>query len=165
MASYRAGKPEAIAWIKENFNEGDTCLDVGCCDGKWSDLLQGYLKIDGIEAFEPNIITHNLKDKYRTIRHANIIGFQYDWYDLIIFGDVIEHMTVEEAQKVLEYAKPRCKDMIVAVPFQFEQGEKYGNPFEAHKQPDLIPKLFNLRYPGFKPIFLNDRYAYYVKES
>lgn len=164
MASYKAGKEEAIEWIKANFEEGSTCLDVGCCDGKWSDLLQGYLKLDGIEAFEPNIEKHNLKDKYETIRHANVIGFKYEWYDLIIFGDVIEHMTVSEAQKVLEYARPRCKNMIVAVPFLHTQGMKYNNPFEVHKQPDLTNEVFNSRYPGFKPIFINPKYAYYVKE-
>ena len=42
MSSHRAGKPEAIAWIKQNFSEGDSAPDVGCCDGKWSDRLEGY---------------------------------------------------------------------------------------------------------------------------
>lgn len=164
MASYKAGKEEAIEWIKTNFEEGSTCLDVGCCDGKWSDLLQGYLKLDGIEAFAPNISNHNLKPKYNKVVCADVRNFEFDWYDLIIFGDVIEHMTVKEAQKVIEYAWPRCKDMIVAVPFLHVQGAKYGNPFEIHKQSDLTNEVFNSRYPGFKPIFINTKYAYYTKE-
>ena len=163
MSSYKAGKPEAIEWIKNNFSQGDTALDVGCCDGKWSDLLEGYLKLDGIEAFTPNISNHNLREKYINIYGEDIRHFTYDHYDLIIFGDVLEHMSVADAQKVIEYAWPRCRDMIVAVPFLHQQGAKYGNPFEIHKQPDLTPDVFNQRYPGFKPIFINEKYAYYVK--
>lgn len=165
MASYKAGKDEAIAWIRDNFAEGSTALDVGCCDGKWSDLLEGYLNLDGIEAFEPNITKHNLKAKYRRIINQDITNFKYEWYDLIIFGDVIEHMTVEQAQKVLEYARPRCKNMIVAVPFLHIQGMKYNNPYEVHKQPDLTNTIFQERYKGFKPIFINTKYAYYIKET
>ena len=42
-------------------------------------------------------------------------------------------------QKVLKYASDRCKDMVVAVPFLYPQGEWGGNPYQAHKQPELNP--------------------------
>ena len=59
-------------------------------------------------------------------------------------------MTVEQAQKVLAYAKPRCKDIIIAVPFLFSQGELFGNKYEIHIQNDLTPEIFEQRYPGFE---------------
>lgn len=164
MSSYKAGKPEAIEWIKQHFKKGETCLDVGACDGKWADLLQGYLKIDGIEAYKPNIINHFLYPKYNGIFCADIREFQYEWYDLIIFGDVIEHLTVSDAQRVISYAWDRCRDMIIAVPFLHEQGAKYGNPYEVHQQPDLTPEIFDQRYKGFKPFFITEKYAYYTKK-
>ena len=163
MASLNTGKREVVEWICENFSKGSTCLDVGACDGKWSDLLGNYLIMDGIEIFEPNITKHKLEKKYHNIFNADVRGFQYRHYDLIIFGDVLEHMTVEDAQKVLNYAMPRCRDLIVAVPFQWVNRSHYGNPYEFHIQDDLTPELVKERYPDLKPFLVFDRYGYYTK--
>ena len=164
MGSIDSGKAEVIAWVKKNFPRGCSCLDVGPCDGKWFDLLGDYLKMDAVEIFEPNIEKHNLRNKYRTILCGDIADATYNWYDLIIFGDVIEHMTVEKAQKVLSYAKPRCLNMIIAVPYLYPQDEIDGNPWERHIQDDLTPEVFNRRYPGFEIISRPTHgYAYYAK--
>ena len=163
MASLNIGKPEMIAWVKNNFRKGETCLDVGACDGKWADLLGDYLTIDGIEIFAKNITKHNLFAKYREIIHGDIRSFEYDHYDLIIFGDVLEHMTTSEAQDVLKYAIPRCRDLIVAVPFEWVNRSHYGNGYEKHIQDDLTPELVKERYPELKPFLIFDRYGYYTK--
>jgi len=163
MSSLNDGKQEIVSWIKEHFPEGSTVLDVGACDGKWAKLLTGYT-IDAVEIFEPNIRVHNLKYKYRNVYNCNILDYKYDYYDLIIFGDVIEHMQVWEAQVVLDYAKERCKDIIVGVPFLYPQDEIYGNPYERHIQDDLTEVKFYERYKGFE-LLLKPRhnYAYYKK--
>lgn len=165
MGSLNKGKKEAVQWIKENFEKGAECLDVGACNGKWFDLVGDYLTMDAIEIWMPNIRKYELAKKYRMVMCSDIIKANYLFYDLIIFGDVLEHMSVSEAQKVIEYARPRCRDMLIAIPFLYEQGAKNGNPFEIHIQDDLTPELFELRYPGFKPIFMSDNYAYYVKNN
>lgn len=161
MSSYDLGKPEACAWIRANFPDSAEILDVGACDGKWSDMLQllGYKYIDAVEAFYPNV--EIIQDKYRNIYARNIAGLKYPEYDLIIFGDIIEHLTVEDAQEVLAYAKTRCRDMIVSVPWLYPQGELYGNPYEIHRQPDLTMEVFNKRYPGFEPIVEFSNYCYF----
>lgn len=166
MASMDDGKDVVIYWIKGNFPKGATCLDVGPCDGKWHDLLGDYLTMDAVEIFRPNIENHKLYEKYRNVYNADVADFEYEWYDLIIFGDVIEHMTVEKAQRVLEYAMPRCKDMVVAVPFHFHQDEQYGNPYEVHIQEDLSPENFKERYPDLQLFRRSKRnYAYYTKHK
>ena len=165
MGSLNKGKKEAVQWIKENFEKGAECLDVGACNGKWFDLVGDYLTMDAIEIWMPNIQKYELAKKYRTVMCSDIIKTNYLFYDLIIFGDVLEHMSVSEAQKVIEYARPRCRDMLIAIPFLYEQGVKNGNPYEIHVQDDLTPELFEQRYPGFKPIFMSDNYAYYVKNN
>ena len=166
MGSYGYGKPEALAWVLENFRPDDTALDVGACNGVWYDLLGNYLKMDAVEIFWPNIIVHDLPAKYEQVIYGNILDYKYEWYDLIIFGDVIEHMTVEDAKKVLAYAWPRCKDMIVAVPYEYEQDEIYGNKWEKHIQPDLTPKVFAERYPDLELFYdTGHQYAYYHKRS
>lgn len=166
MSSFNEGKEFMSGWIRAKFKDGATCLDVGACDGNWLNRIGSFMTMDAVEIYQPNIDFHHLKDRYRNVWCKDIAEFEYDWYDLIIFGDVIEHMTVEQATKALEYAKPRCKEMIIAVPYLHRQGPIYGNMWEAHLQEDLTPELFNQRYPGFKIIckpFPN--YAYYIKDD
>lgn len=164
MASYDKGKKEAVEFIKKTFGQGSTCLDVGACDGKWYDLVGDYLTMDAIEIFEPYVVKNNLRRKYNSVLIGDIIKAEYQYYDLIIFGDVLEHMSVEDSQKVLEYAKPRCKDLIIAVPFELKQGAINGNRNEIHIQDDLTPEVFNERYGEYEEIWSDDKYAYYHKK-
>ena len=163
MASLDTGKKETVSWICNNFSKGSTCLDVGACDGKWGLLLNDYLIMDGVEIYKPNIEKHMLWNIYRKVFDCDIKELTYNQYDLIIFGDVLEHMSVEDAQKVLEYAWPRCRDLIVAVPYQWVNRSHYGNPWEVHIQDDLTPENVLERYPKLKPLFIYERYGYYTK--
>lgn len=161
MASYEYGKAEIDNWIREHFPRGASCLDVGACDGKWSDMLRDYLIMDACEVWIPNIKDHDLQHKYRRVYNCSIQRMTYDRYDLIIFGDVIEHMEVSVAQFVLKIARHRCTDMIVAVPFLYPQDELYGNPYERHIQDDLTAEIFAERYEGFEEILNLGNYCYY----
>lgn len=161
MGSYNYGKPEVCEWVRRNFATDATLLDIGACDGKWKMLLPEYWNFDAVEAWEPNL---RRLQAYRCVYHADIRDLKYDWYDLLIFGDIIEHLPVEDAQAVLEYAKPRCRDMIIAVPYLYKQDAIEGNTYEIHVQDDLTAEIFDQRYPGFeilcKPI---QEYCYYHK--
>jgi len=161
MASYDYGKPEVCAWIRENFRRDAMILDVGAGDGKWRLLLPEYRIMDAVEAWAPNA---EKLTGYSVVYPKDIRGVKYLWYDLIIFGDVIEHMSKVDARAVLGYAWPRCRDLIVAVPFRFKQGALGGNPYEKHVQDDLTPEIVAERYPGLA--VLHDPghgYCYYHK--
>lgn len=161
MGSYSYGKDEVCAWIRQYFPRDATILDVGACDANWRRRLPEYPNMDAVEAFSPNL--QYLSD-YRTVYHADIRDFQFSSYDLIIFGDIIEHLTVGEAQAVLAYAWQRCIDMIVAVPFLYHQGAIYGNPYEVHIQDDLTAENFAERYPDLEVLFNPGHgYCYYHK--
>lgn len=161
MGSYSYGKDEVCAWVRQNFPADASVLDVGACDGAWRRLLPEYGNMDAVEIFAPNAA--KLRG-YRQIFQADIRVLQYERYDLIIFGDVIEHMRAEEARQVLDYAAPRCRDMIVAVPFLYRQGALGGNPYEVHVQDDLTPERFDERYPGFAVLCdPGHNYRYYHK--
>ena len=162
MSSYYFGKDIVCAWIRENFSAGTEILDVGACDGIWRQLLPEYT-MDAVEIHGPNA---DRLHGYRKVFRRDVDGLDYVHYDLIIFGDVIEHMDVEKAQRVLSYARPRCRDMVVAVPFLYPQDAFGGNPWEKHLQPDLTAEIFAARYPGFSVLCdtgLN--YCYYHKEN
>ena len=173
MSSQMKGKIEIknwIVWALENElrdpdDDYTVCLDVGACDGVWYDLLhEHFCSMDAVEVWKPNIEKHHLEDKYDDVFYVDIREFKYTFkYDLIIFGDILEHMSVEDAQKVLEEAFDWAKDIIVAVPFRWPQDAIYGNPYEKHVQDDLTHEIFMERYPGFEPLMLYDNYGYYHK--
>ena len=57
-------------------------------------------------------------NKYRTLYQMNITEFEFHQdYDLVIFGDVLEHLKVSDAQKVLEKTLLHTRLLFVAVPF------------------------------------------------
>ena len=87
------GKKETYDYLVKKFPKGSTCLDVGACDGKWSNLLGDHFKMYA-EAFKQN--ADNIQDKYEEVFNIEMQKFQYEWYDCIIMGDVIEHMTPKE---------------------------------------------------------------------
>ena len=165
MASYNDGKLEVIQYVLNL--EPTSILDVGACDGKWAMMLvaAGYRgRLDACEAFRPNAA--QILGLYDNTFVGDIIDYSFepDAYDVIIFGDVIEHMTTAKAKCVLNYARRRVKEVIVGVPFQYRQGEIYGNPYERHIQDDLTPELFDVRYGDIGlELWLRPRadYAYY----
>lgn len=164
--SYGYFKPEVGIYLRYNFPKTATVLDVGAGSGTYYNLLSDYFKdMSAVEVFAPYISQYDLKSKYKKVFNKDIVGFEYEFYDIIIFGDIIEHLSVEDARDVLEYAKDRCKEMIVAVPYQYVQGEILGNIYEIHKQSDLTPSLVLERYPFLELLYGNEQYGYYIKKK
>ena len=162
--SYSYYKKEVREYLKNKFSEDATVLDVGAGEGTYYNYLGDYFKtMDAVEVFRPNIEQNELEMKYRDVYNIDIRDFEYDFYDIIIFGDILEHLEVEEAKKVLEYADKHCKEMIVAVPYMYEQGIVEGNVYEIHKQDDLTDEIMLKRYPMLKTLYKNDEYGYYIK--
>lgn len=163
--SYKYFKKNVKEYLQSKFPETATILDVGAGCGTYYNLLHDYFKtLHAVEVFKPNIDNYELKKKYEAVFNTDIKDFEYDFYNIIIFGDIIEHLEVEEAQQVLKYAYDRCDEMIVAVPYEMEQGICEDNVYEIHKQPDLTPENVLERYPMLKLLYKNDKYGYYVKD-
>lgn len=76
-------------------------------------------------------------------------------------GDILEHLSVKDAQMTIAYAKDHCDMLVIAIPYQLEQ-EANDNPTELHIQPDLTNEIFNERYPGFTLFCNNEFYGYYI---
>lgn len=164
--SMEFGKKEIKEYLKSKYDRDITILDVGCGEGTYFNLLYPYYtNIEGVEIYKPNIDNYELELKYKKVYNKNIVDMEYNYYDVIIFGDVIEHLSVEDAKKVLKYALPRCKELIVAVPYRYQQGEVDGNEYERHIQDDLTPYLMKKRYPYLELMFGNNEYGYYKKRD
>lgn len=160
--SYSFFKDDIVEYLKSIFPKGATGLDMGCGSGKYGFLLDNYFLLDGVEACA-DVVYNETLDYYDRLFHADIREFQFHIYDFIILGDVLEHLTVEEAKKLLEYIYPKCKEIIVAVPFEYVQDAIDGNLYEIHKQDDLTPELMAERYPELKVRWINDVYGVYTK--
>ena len=113
-------------------------LDVGCGMGTYYDLLKPHLPdvaIDGVEIWEPYISQYKLDEKYDYLYFddARQIGFMP--YDLVIFGDVLEHMTNEDALSVWDIARRSAGWGMISLPIvHYPQGAEFGNPYEEHVQ-------------------------------
>jgi len=164
--SYKYYKKNVKQYLQSRFTENALILDVGAGCGTYYDLLSDYFKeMHCVEVFKQNIDKYKLNDKYSAVFNIDIKDFEYGFYAIIIFGDIIEHLEVKEAQKVLKYAYDRCDEMIVAVPYLMEQGICEDNVYEIHKQSDLTNEIMLERYPMLKLLYKNSKYGYYVKDD
>ena len=133
--SYKYFKEDIKNYLKERFKKSATILDVGAGSGTYYELLHDYFKnMDAVEVFKPNIDNYELESKYNKVYNIDITNLEYQNYDIIIFGDIIEHLDIKTAKKVLKYAYLHCKEMIVAVPYELEQDIAEDNIYEIHKQ-------------------------------
>ena len=126
-------------------------LDVGCGFGLWGFLCREHLdvaetrvqphewrvRIDGVELFEPYIQTHQ-RALYTKIIIGDIrdLAPTLDNYELIIAGDVIEHLHKDEGERVVEQLYEKAtRALMVNIPLGegWEHPECHGNPGELHR--------------------------------
>jgi hypothetical protein len=160
-------KNETIDYIVKKYNKSSKILDIGAGIGTYSDLLRpkGFTNIDCVEVFEQYVIDYRLNEKYNNVFVGDVVKLEINFndYDLIIFGDVLEHIEVESSKNLLN--KLLKQNLIVAIPFESEQGEHFGNSHEIHLQPDLTLENFFERFEGFYPFCLRFDYGVFVKEQ
>lgn len=148
--------------VRDRFHPDLTeVLDVGAGWGKYHYLLPDYEKMDACEIWKPNCKA--IANKYRTVFNIDICDLDFDYYDVIIMGDILEHIERERAKKLIETIYPKCKEMYIVVPFEYEQGAVDGNPYEEHKQADLTPELMYQEYPLLDLLAAGDGKGLYVK--
>lgn len=167
--SYPIYKDSVRNWFLQNVPLDTTILDIGAGCGTYSDLIRGYgYKMDAVEIWEPYIKQYDLKNKYGWVYEENVLKMPLDVlgaYDFYILGDVLEHMSVEDAQWLMNFLKIKGKQYLVAIPYVMEQGEYEGNVHETHLQPDLTPENMLERYPDLELLYGNNYYGYYTNKK
>jgi hypothetical protein len=139
-------------------------LDVGPGIGTYGKFLSD-LNIDAIEIHKPYVEQYNIKQYYKNVFIGNIIEFNYDDYDYIIIGDVLEHIPVDDAKKLIKDITSKGIKCLIAVPFLCPQDAVDGVESEIHHQEDLTSRIMKSRYPELE-VFLTTNfingYAYYT---
>ena len=113
-----------------------TVLDVGCGYGKYGVLLREYLDptptVIGCEAWQPYVTPHRLAGVYDQLHVCDVLHLDQavlDTCDLVLLGDVIEHIDKTAALDLLA----RCSGWVVVnTPAEhFDTGPGLP-PTEAH---------------------------------
>lgn len=113
-------------------------LDIGPGQGTYATLCKkpGEYWI-GIEAWAPYIEQFDLKSLYDSVIVADARFVNLDKLprtpDLVIMGDVLEHMKKGEAKDLIAEMFSRYERIIISVPLKhLDQGPWEGNHFEIH---------------------------------
>jgi len=151
-------------------------LDIGCGFGMWGFLSRMYLDVseervqpgdwklhvDGIELFEPYIQSHQ-RALYSNIIIGDIreLAPKVDNYELIIAGDVIEHLDKDDGETVIEQLYDKAtRALLVNIPLGegWDHPERHGNPGELHRS-QWYPEDFH-PYPSIAEAFTLPAGAY-----
>ena len=103
----------------------------------------------------------------------SFLNFNYDKYDYIIMGDILEHIKTEDAIPLINDISNKKIKLLVGIPHQMPQGPEFdlnGTTWhvesEIHHQPDLTPRVMKSRYPSLELILTNNfdswGYGYYI---
>lgn len=133
-------------------------LDIGAGSGIWRDVIgpvQPGAHWTAVEVWGPYVGEFGLEARYDRV----IVGdARYlDWaklgtFDLVLFGDVLEHMPPDDAAALLGAALAASAYVVVSMPIvHYPQGPEFGNPYEthvAHYDPATARALFGERVVG-----------------
>lgn len=130
-------------WVLEKIRELNpkSILDVGTGSGILHDIVKenfgNAIKIDGIEAWEPYIQEFNLIERYDNLYNVDAREWNNWDYDLVMFGDVLEHMSEAESVDLWNRVSKQARAAIITIPIiHYPQGASFGNPFEIHHEDD-----------------------------
>lgn len=112
-------------------------VDIGVGEGTYSILCRNGNEWIGIEAWPPYVEEFSLYDHYDEVVISDIrytdLKAVHERPDLVIIGDVLEHMKKAEAQRVIAKLLKWGKQVIISVPMRHrDQGARKGNWFETH---------------------------------
>jgi glycosyltransferase involved in cell wall biosynthesis len=129
--SSSSGKDQ-IKWVMSQLG-AKSALDIGPGCGTYAQLFPD-LEWTGVEVWEPYVSGHNLRNLYSTlhVEDARTWVPNRRW-DVAVAGDILEHMTEQEASQLLKKLRECADTVIVSLPIGYlPQGELEDNPYQAH---------------------------------
>ena len=139
------GKEFFREWLKY-FVLGDdgirSILDVGAGAGRYADIVKQiepwcqrwdapFPIIDAIEIYEPYIEEFGLWEKYRKVIIGDATELTIEDYDLIILGDVFEHLHKFQAMAFWAKIIKKAKFVFLSIPVK-----QFKPWFHGYPQPD-----------------------------
>ncbi|GAA2003856.1 methyltransferase domain-containing protein [Nakamurella flavida] len=132
---------EGKDWIRERIAELGreaplTVLDIGPGVGTYAKLLRGPAvdHLIGVEIYEPYVHTYRLREYYDEVIVGDAREVTFPAADVVILGDVAEHMSREDALALWAKAAAAARRAVyLSIPIvHYPQGEIEGNCHEVH---------------------------------
>lgn len=162
-AMYDYAGTEIARLVREHVPTDQKLLDIGAGWGKYRFLLPEY-DFDAVEVWAPYVRECKLDAYYDNVFVCDAVDFPYpQHYGAVILGDVLEHIDIAGAQRVIKKACSHTDFVFVAVPYEMPQGECDGNHHEIHIQDDLTDALMGERYPELSLFGVDGHKAIYTK--
>lgn len=167
--SLAEGKGLIRDYLRACYPKGGRVLDVGPGCGTYSDILkpEGFV-LDAIEIFEPYVERFSLRSKYVNVMVGDVLAWLWcslPKYDVILFGDILEHLHASDGVRVVDRAAGLSKRQIYSLPYCYSQGPIDDNAAETHLQPDLSPEVISLRYPRLRALYEGKALGVYENTS
>lgn len=144
------GKGVALGWYRQI--SPLSVMDIGVGEGTYAKLMRDapdrVLTIGGevlrrvhrdrwtaVEAWEPYVDQFGLRNLYDEVIVSDVRRLNWPIFrvDLVIAGDVLEHMPRDDAKQLLKRIRQGAANLIVSVPvLHLPQGAVNGNPYEQH---------------------------------
>lgn len=144
---------EGKAWLLPRITAlaPDTVLDIGAGEGTYARLLRPALpltRFTAVEVWEPYLTAYALCELYDTVIVADARHLALPRADVVILGDVLEHMTHVEAFALWQAARDVAALAVFAsIPIiEAPQGAVNGNTHETHV--DTWTHPLGLTLPG-----------------
>jgi predicted TPR repeat methyltransferase len=143
---------EGKDWILQRVREiqPSSVLDIGPGSGTYAKLLRPVLdpgvKFHALEIHEPYVERFGLLELYDRVEVADAREAKFPRLDVVILGDVLEHMTLTEAEDVWFKARAAAKlAVFLSIPIvEYPQDASEGNDHEAHVQTWSHPMVMGL---------------------
>ena len=160
------GKAQIKTWLENIDIQHNKVLDIGAGSGAYPALYRDTLKNCkwvGVEIWEPYKIKYELEKQYDTLLIGDARQMKFNYYDVCFLGDVLEHMTKQEAVSLVNKLKESCTNIVISIPIvTYEQGTMRGNPYEAHIKPDWSHKEVVKTFSNIKEFWTGQTIGVYL---
>lgn len=140
------GKDVIGDWLRPHKESIKHVLDIGIGSGTYYNVfghpkgILSHANWTGIEVWLPYIDRFNLREKYDVIINQDARTLDYsvfNRFDVVFLGDVLEHMTKDQAVALIDKVSKLSNRIIISIPIiHLPQGAAEGNPYEVHVKDD-----------------------------
>lgn len=169
--SSNEGKAQIKEWISTIDPVHSRILDVATGQGTYYNLFSDLdnlkeCKWTGIEIWPRWVKKFALTEKYDPFYQEDVRTFNYKLNtpsnDMVFAGDVLEHMTKDEAIALVKKLLEITDNLFVSIPIVYmPQGADGGNPYEIHVKPDWSHTEVLETFPQIKESWVGKKIGVY----
>lgn len=162
---------EGKDWTRQKLRDlaPESLLDVGAGAGTYARLVAGQrpARLVALEVFEPYVERYGLRELYDEVVVGDARTTELPEADVVVMGDVAEHMTVAEAQDLWRRAGEAARRAVyMSIPIvHYPQGALEHNDHEVHVVDDWDHDKVLAAFPGITDCFRGQVVGVYERRT